>query len=152
MTRALIHASGRAPKWLHLVSDAWSVPDERRSEVVYSMPCFWTGEAHFGKLNGVLATEPGFANGLEVVRVTFDSAAISKKQLDAYARKASCGIPGQGISFRPDHTPQYYLSKSPYARIDLLPIQRTRVNSALSEGQDPSEFLSPRQLMQMASK
>ncbi len=115
------------------------------------MYCFWSGEAHFGKLNGVLATEPGFAHGKEVVKVTFDSSIITKKQLDAYAKTASCHAMESGDGYRPDSTPQYYLSNSPYAKIEMTPIQRTRVNSALGDGQDPSEFLSPGQLSKLKS-
>jgi hypothetical protein len=149
MAGALIKSAGKAPRWLQLLADELSVPDESRKTTVYSMYCFWTGEALFGRVNGVLATEAGFANGKEVVKVTYNPSLISKPQLDKIANSGSCRIESHVDNYQPDKTPQYYLSKSKFAKIEMTPLQRSRVNSALGEGQDPSEFLSPRQLEQV---
>jgi len=38
-----------------------------------------------------------------------------------------------------------HLRASAYVQVDLTPLQRTRVNSALAAGEDPRKWLSPRQ-------
>ena len=115
-------------------------------EANYQMYCFWSGEGHLGQANGVVATEPGFMNGHEVVRVWYDENVISKKELDSYAVKASCQpVAGTG-KFRPDRDPQYYLKHSPYRYLPLTPLQRSRINSALGHRESADEFLSPTQL------
>lgn len=149
MTSALIKHNGLAPKWLQLFADELSGLSRTPQTATYSMYCFWKGEAHFGRMNGVLETEPGFANGKEVVKVKFDPGLISKKVLDDYAQQAKCGIESKVNGYRADQTPKYYLSKSKYKHINLTELQKCRVNSAIAEGLDPSEFLSPRQLKMM---
>ena len=149
MITGLIQNGGKAPKWLHLLADELDVPAESRKTAVYSMYCFWTGETLFGRVDGVLATEAGFANGKEVVKVTYNPSFISKSSLDKIAESSSCKVEMQADNYRPDNTPQYYLAKSKFAQVKMTPLQRSRVNSALGEGQDPSEFLSPRQLKQV---
>lgn len=146
MTSALIKSEGRAPVWLKLINDDLNTPEENRKTAVYSMYCFWSGEAHFGRVNGVLATEAGFANGKEVVKVTYNPTLISKSSLDQLAESGSCAIESKVNGYRPDATPQYYLAKSRYAKVKMTAMQKSRVNSALKDGQDPSAFLSPRQL------
>jgi len=146
MTSALIKAEGKAPGWLKLLNDELNTSEENRKTAVYSMYCFWSGEAHFGRVNGVLATEAGFANGKEVVKVTYNPSLISKSSLDKLAESGSCAFESKVNGYRPDATPQYYLANSKYAKVGMTALQKSRVNSALKEGQDPSEFLSPRQL------
>lgn len=148
MRQAIIMKKGLAPKYLSLLADELSAQQNGIAKATYSMYCFWTGEALFGKLNGVVKTTAGFQNGKEVVVVEFDPHLITKAQLDKIASNQKCTAEAQG-SMRPDSTPKYYLSNSKYRDIPMTEIQKCRVNSALGEGLDPSEFLSPGQLAKL---
>jgi thioredoxin family protein len=145
MTNALIKQNGKAPVYLQLLTDELTAQQKGTAKATYSMYCFWTGEALFGKLNGVVKTTAGFEGGKEVVMVEFNPAVISKTELDKIAQNQKCSV-SIGGSFRPDATPKYYLSNSTYKNIPMTEIQKCRVNSALGEGQDPKMFLSERQI------
>jgi hypothetical protein len=150
MTNVLIKQKGKAPVYLQLLTDELTVQQTGTSKATYSMFCFWTGEALFGKLNGVVKTTAGFESGKEVVAIEFNPAIISKAELDKIAQKQKCSV-SSGRSFSPDSTPKYYLSNSAYKVIPMTEIQKCRVNSALGEGQDPKVFLSERQLALMTT-
>lgn len=115
-------------------------------EVYFKMYCFWSGEGHLGKKDGVLATEPGFMGGHEVVKVKYDTRKIKQDELKKYAEQASCSSIPAADNYRIDKDPQYYLKKSIYRYLPLSPIQRTKINSAIANGTDPSYYLSPTQL------
>jgi len=144
MRQALIEVQGSAPTYLQLLNDELSAQQRGAEKVTYSMYCFWTGEALFGRLNGVVKTTAGFQNGKEVVSIEYDPLVITKSELDKIAQSQKCSI-SSGGSFRADSTPKYYLSRSKFKNIPMTEIQKCRVNSALAEGQSPDEFLSPRQ-------
>lgn len=114
-------------------------------ETYYQMYCFWSGESHLGTKEGVLATEPGFMSGHEVVKVKYDEAKISKEELDLFASKASCSPIKKANNYRVDKDPQYYLKNSKYKYLPLSAIQKTKINSALKLKQDASIYLSPKQ-------
>jgi hypothetical protein len=145
MTNALIKVKGKAPVYLQLLTDELTAQQKGVEKTTYSMYCFWTGEALFGKLNGVVKTTAGYEGGKEVVVVEYNASVISKAELDKIAQNHKCNV-SAGNNFRPDATPKYYLSNSVYKEIPMTEIQKCRVNSALGEGQDPKVFLSPRQL------
>ena len=145
MTNALIKLKGKAPAYLQLLTDELTAYQKGTSTVMYSMYCFWTGEAVFGKINGVFKTTAGYQGGKEVVSVQFDPAIVKKEELDKIAENQKCSA-SSGGSFKPDSTPKYYLSNSAYKVIPMTEIQKCRVNSALGEKQDPKAFLSERQL------
>jgi hypothetical protein len=50
MTQVLIKNRGRAPQYLQLLADELQAKQRTPSKLTYSMYCFWTGEALFGKL------------------------------------------------------------------------------------------------------
>lgn len=145
MTNVVIKVSGRAPAYLQLMSDEFAARKNGLSTATYSMYCFWSGEALFGELNGVVATTAGWENGKEVVKVEFNPAIISKTQLDKIAEQLKCRNAGVS-SFKIDDTPKYYLSNHKMRSIPMTEIQKCRVNSAIAEGQKVESFLSPRQL------
>lgn len=148
MTQVLIKNKGRAPVYLQLLADELQAQQKPTSTATYSMSCFWTGEALFGKLNGVIKTTAAWQAGKEVVIVEYDPAIITSTKLNEVAASNRCYYAGNG-DFKPDSTPKYYLSKSKYRDIDMLEIQKCRVNSALGEGLDPDIYLSPRQLLRI---
>jgi len=145
MSKVLISNKGRAPQYLQLLTDELMAGQRKTAKATYTMYCFWTGEALFGRINGVIRTTAGYQDGKEAVTVEYDPSVISKVELDKVAQGQKCSLTEPG-AFRPDETPKYYLSNSPYKVVPMTEIQKCRVNSALAEGQDPSEFLSKRQL------
>lgn len=145
LTTVLIKQKGKAPMYLQLLTDELTAHQKGTAKATYSMYCFWTGEALFGKLNGVVKTTAGYQGGKEVVTVEYDPALISKSALDKIAQNQKCSVSTDG-NFRPDSTPKYYLSNSKYNVIPMTELQKCRVNSAIAEGQDPTIFISQRQL------
>jgi len=133
------------PKYVELLEQELLGAQNGTEEAVLSMYCFWSGEAHLGQQDGVLSTEPGFANGKEVVKVKFDPTLLSKAELASHGAKAKCHIEMEHGKFGADKDPQYYLKKSRYKYLPLSEGQRTKINSALSQQMDPDEYLSPQQ-------
>lgn len=145
MTSSLIKANGKAPVYLQLLTDELTAKSRGTQVHTYSMYCFWTGEALFGKVNGVIATTAGWQNGREVVKVEYDPSIITISQLDQIAQRSSCKKAADG-SFRTDQTPKYYLSNHNLKSVPMTELQKSRVNSAIAEGQNAESFLSPRQI------
>jgi hypothetical protein len=145
MTTVLIKSQGKAPLYMQLMADEFAAKAKGTNTVTYTMYCFWTGEALFGKLNGVIATTAGWQSGKEVVKVEYNPSVISKSQLDKVAEQSKCKISPAG-NFAIDKTPKYYLYNHTYRSIPMLEIQKARVNSAIAEGQNPEMYLSSRQL------
>lgn len=136
---------GKVPEWLQLLATELESNSSNTTTATYSMYCFWTGEALFGKLNGVVKTTAAFQSGKEIVNIIYNPAILSKTELDKIASQNKCSAMSNG-NHTPDKTPKYYLSNSSYRSVPMLEIQKCRVNSALAEKQLPEEFLSPRQL------
>jgi len=145
INEALILKNSKTPNYLQLFYDELLAEQRGVQTATYSMYCFWTGEALFGKIKGVVKTTAAFQGGKEVVVVEYNPDVISKAELDKIAMTQNCRAEASGNA-RPDSTPKYYLSKSRYKNISMTELQKCRVNSALAEGQSPDEFLSPRQL------
>ena len=145
MTNVLIKVGGKAPVYLQLLTDELSAKKHGIETVTYSMHCFWTGEALFGKVNGVVSTMAGWENRKEVVKVDYNPSIISKSQLDKIASQSNCKI-SSGYDFGMDKTPKYYLSNHRLRSVPMTELQKARVNSAISEGQNAEVNLSPRQL------
>lgn len=145
MTNVMIKTRGTAPQYLQLLTDELDAEKRGTSVATYTMYCFWTGEALFGAVNGVISTSAGFQESKEAVKVEYDPNVISKSQLDKVAMQSTCKATSGG-SIRPDVTPKYYLSNSKYRSIPMTEVQKCRVNSALAEGQNPDVYLSPAQL------
>ena len=145
LANALIKEKGKAPAYLQLLADELTAEANGTMQHTYSMYCFWTGEALFGKVNGVIKTSAGFQGGKEVVIVEYDPHLVAASKLHEIAENHKCNIVTSG-TFRMDATPKYYLSNSKYKTVPMTELQKCRVNSALAEGQNPDEFLSKRQL------
>ncbi len=156
-----------APAYLDLLNEEFSAELRGVETATFSMYCFWTGEGHFGSTDGVVATQPGFMDGREVVQVSFDPAVVSYEKLIQSGKKASCadGIyyhtPTQKAvaektlgsravapksNFRSDGEPKYYLSKTLHRFVPMTPLQATRANALAGKRQNPEEVLSPRQI------
>lgn len=147
MTLALKNSTTKTGKYFELLGEELRAKGKGHiKETYFKMYCFWSGEGHLGKKEGVISTEPGFMNGSEVVKVKYDESILSKEELDAHASKASCSKIDKAGEYRIDKDPQYYLKKSPFRYLPLSSIQRTKINSALANGSDPKQYLSPKQL------
>lgn len=151
MISSLTRNKKTIPQYLRLALEDAAV--QQPGLVSLAMSCFWEGEKRLGILEGVLSTEPGFVQGREVVRVRYDPDRISESRLVAEAKKQDCADAvftheknAGNSGFRPDRQPQYYLLHTPFKFVPMLPLQASRVNSALGLGKDPLLYLSPRQI------
>ncbi len=145
LTQSIIKNKGSAPAYLQLLSDELSAQQNGTATATYSMYCFWAGEVLFGKVNGVMKTSAGYEGGKESVIVEYDPHIISLSKLNEIADHHQCNIVSNG-TFKADATPKYYLSNSKYKTVPMTELQKCRVNSALGDGLDPGEYLSPQQL------
>lgn len=129
----------------------------QEEEAFLSMYCFWTGEKEIAKIDGVLSTEAGFMHGREVVKVTYNSDKTNLNQIAKKAERVSCADQvfanqkgkevDKGVGkYRQDREVKYYLSKSSYRSIPMTPLQSAKVNSAIGQGQNALQYLSPRQI------
>lgn len=161
MINALKAQNKTIPNYLSLLQQSFT---DNIKTITFGMYCFWEGESKLGSLDGVISTQPGFVNGNEVVKVNFDPNYLSPEKLISTANKQNCTSQIyaessdvhtlQGINknvkeisaFRPDQEPQYHLLHSKFRYVQMLPIQASRVNSALALGADATLFLSPTQL------
>jgi hypothetical protein len=149
MVTALDKSGHRAPGWLRVAADEIDVAGYRT--LYLSMHCFWEGEARLGSIDGVLATRAGFIDGREVVEVTYDGGRTDADRLIAEAKRR--GVAGESwtnekVSFReaPASDQKRHLSGTRWEKApDLTPLQAARMNSALADGRNPAEYLTPRQ-------
>ncbi len=129
----------------------------QEEEAFLSMYCFWTGEKEIAKIDGVLSTEAGFMHGREVVKVTYNGDKTNLNQIAKKAEKVSCAdqvfanqkghFVDKGVGkYRQDREVKYYLSKSAYRSIPMTALQSAKVNSAIGQGKNALQYLSPRQI------
>ncbi len=143
MQSALLASNRDRPEYLDLLK---AEKTKNLETTYYSMYCFWTGEAAFGDREGVVATEPGWMSGKEVVKITYDPNAVTNKELDNVASRNKCTPIKKAEGYRIDKDPQYYLKQTRYKYLPLSSTQKSRINSALKNGDNPSQYLSPSQL------
>ncbi len=146
MHTALTKTFKEIPEYMILLGKEFSALNTTK-ETYYTMYCFWTGEKQLGATDGVLATEAGFMNGREVVKVTYDKRKLNEDTLDAYAKQNDFRPIDKSSSYRPaSNDEDYYLRHTAYKYLPLSTIQKTKINSALGKRQNATKYLSPRQL------
>ena len=145
MIAALTAARQAVPTYLSLLDEESRAQERGTAQATFRTSCFWSGEGHFGAQPGVVATEAGWQDGAEVVRVTYAPSSTSPQVLAKAAQPQGYESVDAG-KFRLDREPKYYLSKSRYAKVPMPGLQAARVNSALGLRQNPDHLLSPRQL------
>ena len=139
----------------------------RTEKTVFSMYCFWTGEVKLAGLDGVIATRPGFANGREVVEVTWDKDQTTLPKLlrqAAGADAASSVVAQSDLEMRAAQKHfervalikgnvrysakdnKYQIRRRPWGWVPMTQGQATRLNRAVTIA-DAAELriLSPRQ-------
>jgi len=167
MTAALGKTSTKVPGYLKLLDEELTARAGTVQRGVFAMHCFWEGEAKLGGMDGVIETRPGFVQGHEVVEVLFDPKRVSYETLVKKAQEMKCAdlvftqddgqqaiakkvvgtkaIPSTE-KLRPDDEPKYHMAASLYRFVPMTLTQACRVNAAVAKGENPSQFLSPRQL------
>lgn len=144
--RALELTKTAVPAYLQLLEEELAAREAGLATATFSMYCFWSGEGTFGRLAGVIETEPGFQNGREVVRVLFNPYVVTKAALEANTKPKGISSCAKNEGFRIDKEPKYYLSQTEYAFIPMTTLQACRANSLMAKSQSPDAVLSPRQL------
>lgn len=157
LVRAMYKKKIKVPEYLSILHTETN--SYEKDELVLGMYCFWSGEKAMASITGVRETEAGFMGGKEVVKVKFDPAIISKKELITKAKKANCAdlvftndkdiyeVTTRKIeNFKKDPETKYYLFNSKYKSIPMTPLQSLRVNYELSQNGNPEYLFSPRQL------
>lgn len=134
-----------SPRWLgDLALDL--IGASRADTATSSMACFWTGEAHLGGRDGVLAARTGWQDGREVVEVTFDPARAGARDLARHAAAAGLRPESKGTLSPTPGDDRHALRRSPFVSIPMTAGQATRANHLVAEGRDPTGLFSPRQL------
>lgn len=149
MKKALTITENPLPEYMQLLENELFSDNTTGTlnEKYFKMYCFWSGEKHFGSKSGVIATEAGFMNGHEVVKVQYNPAIISETKLTAHAKIANCSPIKNTNNFRNSDKDQfYYLQHSDYKYLPLSENQKTKINSALGDNQTATNYLSPKQL------
>jgi len=170
MVKALEAAGKEVPGYLKALSGHAAVAEP--GTAAFAMFCFWMGEMKLGGLDGVLTTEAGWLEGREVTLVTFDrkrlpfgellEAAVShdcarkvfvSNEVDAQLAKFSrleVGTLTNEYKAARASDQKRQLSGTPYARLQLSPVQATKVNAfARVDQRQALGWLSPSQLKQL---
>lgn len=147
LTRAMVVALRAAklavPEYLSILADEAEAEARGTERAVFSMYCFWSGEACLGAADGVVASRTGFFEGHEVVEVEFDPSRTNVEALQA--RRCGELVARKTVIRSSEKDDKYNLKATAYRALALTPMQATRVNSAIALGGDPGRFLSPRQ-------
>jgi hypothetical protein len=154
--KALIAQNIVVPKYMQLLENEFAIEEGNIETTYFSMYCFWTGEKEIANIEGVLATDAGFMNGEEVVKIKFNKELTSVDQMFKKAREVKCGDTvfaakenakaDEKGSYRQDKESKYYLYKSDFKYVPMTAYQAMKVNALLGNGISPDYLLSPRQL------
>ncbi len=161
MIDALEATQRPVPGYLRLLEQQHS---DRLRSVFIAQPCFWVGEAALGGIDGVVTTEVGFMERLEVTHLRFDPLATTLEEIlatgadrqvasvafaDGTAEPAG-GVPVHPISkFRRAPASDQFRQLQGRIPAGLNPAQLTKLNAAAVGRADISNHLSPRQLSEL---
>lgn len=146
MVKALKAGGSTVPRYLSLVEEELLARESGLETATFSMYCFWSGERSFGAIPGVIETAPGFQDGHEVVRVSFNPAVVSRAELEKETQPQGIRSCARNEGFRSDHEPKYYLAQTLWKYVPMTSLQACRANQLAGNGQSPEPVLSPRQL------
>ncbi len=151
LSRAMINALNKEnesiPAYLNILFQEQNALASGQTETAYfKLYCFWSGEVFFGNQKGVLATETGFIKGSEIVKVVFNPSETSINVLNKAAAQAKAQQVTGNYSKAPADQQKYQLLHSLYKKITMTDLQKTKVNSAIGNGENPKVYLSPSQL------
>lgn len=156
MTMALKKQGKTIPAYMNLLGqDLTAIQGRNIEEQHYKMYCFWSGSKRLAESEGVLATESGFMNGYEVVKVTYDANVVDQSTLTKHAEQNQCTPISSHTSYRRSAKDDYYyLQHSDYKYIPLTNLQKTKINAALGSRNTvmAQQYLSPSQKKWLAAK
>lgn len=155
---ALTAAKRPVPAYLANLAAELAQP---RAQALFTMYCYWEGEAAFGAIEGVVATRavdlPAAVTGTgkveEGVLVDYLPGRVTSAELIAAWKKLACAdrdLSGDAqaitaaIAAKPSDR-KHALRATPLWRLPMTPLQQARANAALAAGGDPLASLSPRQ-------
>ena len=128
MDQALDRSGRVTPPYLQLLEEELRAKVLGTETAVLSMFCFWTGEGHYGNLPGVVATEPGFMNGREVVKVEYSPEVISFEKLIQSGSKVKCADQLYAEDDQQKEAAKKVLGLQPGGRsIEFPPRRRTKI-------------------------
>lgn len=167
MVTSLEKADRPVPAYLSLLARELDAEQGRTAKAVFSMYCFWSGEACLGGLDGVVSSRTGFSNGAEVVEITYDPTRLSYDALVAAAKRGSCAsrvfaANGDEAEIAKKHfgtdvriteprvrasqkDDKYQLRHTAWRSVPMTALQASRANALVGRRQDPSALFSPRQ-------
>ncbi len=166
MVKALEAAHRPVPRYLDLV--AVETDASKQESATFVMHCFWVGESRLGSLDGVINTRAAWRGGREVVEVTYRPDRVSYEELLIHAQRMQCAdgvfshseqqrriaeqhsVPVRSaadakLSDAKESDRRRAMRGRVWNLLPLTPAQATKVNAMLSQGKDPSKWLSPRQ-------
>ncbi len=158
LVEALAAAKRPVPAWLTGVAQELGA---RRATALFTLYCYWEGEALLGGMEGVLATTavdlPAAATGSgkaeEALQIEYDAAQVTHAQLAAAWKTLRCAdrdLSGDAkalaaaVPAKPSDR-KHALRATPWWRLPMTPRQQCRANSAAAAGKDPLAELTPRQ-------
>jgi len=157
MIAALNAADRPVPGYLSLAHE--ELREDGLAQAVFSMACFWKGEAAYGGQPGVRRTRAGWLDGQEVVEVTYDPQLLSFQDLLTTGRADNCAnrvwvadalqqaqaqeLLGSTVavalrdgdvvaSDAKTSDQKFYLRRSAVNSLPLTPLQATRANAFLA--------------------
>jgi len=163
MIAALDAADRPVPGYLRLVHE--ELREDGLAQAVFSMACFWKGEAAYGAQPGVRSTRAAWLDGREVVEVTYDPERLPFQDLLAAGLEGSCAdqvwvadaaqqaqaqelldstvavAVRDGDDVASDAKPsdqKFYLQRSAMNHLPLTPLQATRANALLAPDGAPA--------------
>ena len=165
LIEALIASGREPPGYLRLAA---AEAPRQVAKATFAMHCYWEGEARLGALDGVLATRAGWFGGNEVVEVVFDPTVRDYDRLVRSAQELNCAqtvfahdqeqltkatrLAGRKAVLIKSPAREakasdqkYTLNRTELRHLPLTPMQATKVNADLRNGEDPRRWLSPRQ-------
>lgn len=169
---ALAHAMASAlkspPAYLALLAAEPAGARQPTERATFAMHCFWEGEAKLGVIDGVVHTSVGFLAGHEVVEVEYVPARVPYERLLSEAVRMECAhrvyarteaqmerasallgeraVRSDEAITRSTKDELYRLRHTAWRCVPMTWAQAARVNAAISDGADPTSWLSPRQV------
>ena len=135
------------PKYAILLGHDLKMKYANLKTTIYGTPCFWSGETSLALNPAVKYTEAGWVGNTEVVKAYFDDSQVSLEELNNFAIKEDFLPIDSHENYKIDKSPQYYLSKSSFCYLPLSKAQRTQINVAITYKKQPTEYLSPKQVV-----
>lgn len=158
LVEALTAAKRPVPAYLANLAAEMAEP---RAQALFTMYCFWEGEATFGALAGVVATTavdvPAAASGTgkleEGVLVDYLPSRVTRAELIAAWKGLACADrdlcdDARALAAATPAKPsdrKHALRATPLWQLPMTPLQQARANAAIASGGDPLAAQSPRQ-------